>query len=111
MPTTWEPLELPDDAIRLGPVAYQWTPEGHPWHLEHDGPCHMDVVHLMVWHDCDELLGLSSVEPGARFGWRPGRVLAHQVATPEPLTLSGSILWPECCGLHGWITDGSWVPA
>lgn len=33
-----------------------------------------------------------------------------QVVQADPLTIVPSVLCPQC-GLHGWITDGKWVPA
>lgn len=83
-------------------IAYSWKcGEDH----EHTIDC------LWVWHDCSLILGPETVDPGERFGWRPGGVGAHTLVQREPLTLTASLYWPECCGLHGFVTDGKWVAA
>jgi len=68
-----------------------------------DRPC------LWVWHDCDLILGPESIAPGARFGWRPSGVAAHTLVQVEPLTITASVYWPDCCGKHGFITNGSYA--
>lgn len=102
------------DAIEAGPlVRYEWTLDEHWYHrdLGHQGDCPHDSAHLLVWHDCALVLGPDSVAPGERFGWRPSGVGLHTVTRVEPLTLVASLYWPDCCGLHGWITDGRWIDA
>lgn len=66
---------------------------------------------LMVWHDCGFVLGPESVAPGMRFGWRPSGVRAHTLVQVDPLTITASVYWPDCCGLHGFITDDVWHDA
>ena len=101
-----------DDAIEVGPlVRYEWTPRDHWYHRAHEGWCHQDAAHLLVWHDCGHVLGDDSIRPGGRYGWRASGVLNHTVTQAEPLTVVASIYWPECCGLHGFITDGRWIDA
>lgn len=101
-----------DDSVEVGPlVRYEWTLGDHWYHREHDGPCSQDSAHLLVWHDCGLILGAGADAPGERYGWRAAGVGLHTVTQVEPLTLVASLYWPECCGLHGWITDGRWVGA
>jgi hypothetical protein len=95
-------------------VRWHWTDREQfaDWHMgQHDGECPKDSSHLMVWHDCSKILGPESVAPGERFGWVASGVAAHTVTQIEPLTLVASVYWPDCCGLHGFITDGVWVGA
>lgn len=33
----------------------------------------------------------------------------HTVTQTDPLTIVASILCPDCA-VHGWVTDGRWVP-
>lgn len=109
------PQQQPKNATLIADhVAYSWTctaedgdndqglpPSGHAHTIE----C------LWVWHDCTAVLGPDTVSPGERFGWRPSGVRAHTLVHTNPLTITASLLWPECCGLHGFITDGHWVSA
>lgn len=100
--------------IEAGPlVRYEWTFGDHWYHVDlgHTEPCLADSAHLLVWHDCAKILGPGTVAPGERHGWRPAGVGLHTVTQVEPLTLVASLYWPDCCGLHGWITDGVWVSA
>lgn len=99
---TWSP-GLPKFSTDLGNgVAFSWVcgrAEQHPHSIE----C------LWVWHDCTQILGPDSVDPGARFGWRPTGVQAHTLVQVEPLTITASVYWPDCCGKHGFITNGSYA--
>lgn len=96
-------LELPKFSRDLGGgVAYSWTcgePHGHTHSIE----C------LWVWHDCGQVLGPGTVAPGERFGWRPSGHAAHTLVQIEPLTITASVIWPDCCGKHGFITNGSYA--
>lgn len=42
--------------------------------------------------------------------WMAQATSAHTFVSREPLHLEPSLLWP-CCGTHGWVHDGAWVPA
>lgn len=64
---------------------------------------------LLLWHQ----------NPTATTGQRPHLWIAvdpskHDFepittqAELEALTIRPSIGWMECCGMHGWITDGRW---
>jgi len=92
---------LPDGVDLISPnVAVNWKcGENHA----HSIGC------LWVWHDCPRVLGDDSVMPGARYGWCPSGVGAHTLVSEDPLTITASVLWPSCCGLHGFITDGRWL--
>ena len=91
------------DATKISDnVAYNWT-------------CGLDHTHsiecLYIWHDCGQILGPTTVAPGERFGWRPAGVRLHTLVQQAPLTITASVYWPDCCGLHGFIIDGVWIPA
>jgi hypothetical protein len=77
-------------------------------------------VGILVWHEDCPIHGGRPYEadcvgtvlfdiPENAVGTMAGRPKWH-VAREEPLTLTPSILRKEC-QLHGWITDGKWVPA
>lgn len=96
------------DAVDLGHgVAYSWSRCGQ-------GAQHPDQPHtidcLWVWHNCQQRLGADTVAPGDTFGWRPSGVSAHTLVSIDPLTITASVYWPECCGMHGFITDGRYHP-
>jgi hypothetical protein len=51
------------------------------------------------WHWCDH------------FGhWIAAGTANHQLPSREPLHLEPSLLW-QCCGTHGFVRDGAWIPA
>lgn len=80
-------------------IAYSWKcGEEH----QHTIDC------LWVWHYCKQVLGPTTVAPGEYFGWRPAGVGAHTLVQQAPLTITASVIWPECCGRHGFITDDVW---
>lgn len=43
--------------------------------------------------------------------WMLAGTGAHDMPARDPLTLSPSVYWPDCCGLHGFIRNGKWVAA
>lgn len=83
-------------------VAYSWTC-GHDDH-KHTIDC------LWIWHKCSaELLDPEAANLGYR-GWQPTGVGLHTLVSADPLHLEASMYWPECCGLHGFIREGRWLP-
>ncbi|TDX78735.1 hypothetical protein EDF35_1949 [Rathayibacter sp. PhB151] len=103
---SWSHARPPAEAVELGPgVAYSWQRCEAP-----DQDTHEHTINcLWVWHDCTEILGPHTVAPGDTFGWRPSGVSAHTLVQRSPLTITASAYWPDCCGLHGFITDGRWI--
>lgn len=108
---SWQ-TELPKFSTDLGNgVAYNWAcfdPEGDNDQGLNWSNHHHTIDCLMVWHDCGQTLGPETVAPGDRFGWRPTGVRAHTLVQVEPLTITASVYWPDCCGKHGFITDGAY---
>jgi hypothetical protein len=53
--------------------------------------------------------------PGCRswasLSFAPGLCTGHRLVCADPLTVEGSLLCPMGCGAHGFIRNGSWVPA
>lgn len=88
-------------------VAYQWIDCGVA-SCQALG-CPRDIKHLWVWHLCDGSALPNTPMEGWYPRWAPTGVQAHDLVQVEPLTVSPSILWPLCCGLHGYITDGHWL--
>jgi hypothetical protein len=52
-----------------------------------------------IWHWCTDT-----------DRWCAAGTRAHTLVAVDPLHLYPSLLYP-CCGLHGWIQEGKWVPA
>jgi hypothetical protein len=42
--------------------------------------------------------------------WMAQATSAHTLVSREPLHLEPSLLWP-CCGTHGFVREGVWIPA
>ena len=55
----------------------------------------------LIWHWCTER---------APAQWRLGATSKHTLVSREPLHLEPSLRWP-CCGRHGFIRAGRWIPA
>jgi hypothetical protein len=107
---------LTDDSGALAPVAYSWSrcPSQKDWigtKAEPDPEHRHSIECLWVWHDCDGLYGPRTADEfrGQRVGWGPAGVGAHTLVHRDPLTITASVYWPDCCGLHGFITDGRWL--
>ena len=109
--------KLPDHCVRISDqVAYSWFRcEDHfLGGKTHDADCAHDINHLLIWHLCDghiEVEKRGPVEEGWFPCWRAAGVSLHTLIQEHPLTITASVYWPECCGLHGFITNGEWVPA
>lgn len=98
----WAFLERKARVFPLGErVAYSWT-------CKHAAPEQHVIECLWVWHDCDLSLDPARRSVDGYAGWKPTGVAAHTLIQAEPLTIVASVYWPECCGLHGFITAGRW---
>lgn len=42
--------------------------------------------------------------------WLAAGTPRHDLRSREPLHLEPSLLW-ECCGTHGFVRGGAWIPA
>jgi hypothetical protein len=54
----------------------------------------------IVWHWCP-----------VKGHWEGAYISLHTIVSREPLTITASLYRPDCCGWHGFITDGQWVAA
>lgn len=64
----------------------------------------------MFWHWCAALEGVPDdlkVHDGC---WVAAGTSEHTLVSRDPLHLEPSLLW-RCCGLHGWVRNGTWEPA
>lgn len=68
---------------------------------------------VLVWHFCTGLIRIELTGPTDISDWYPrwipAGVRAHDFVSGNPLTISPSIYWPDCCGMHGFLTDGVWA--
>jgi hypothetical protein len=72
----------------------------------------LDKPYPYLWHWCAHTW--PNLPPGPHVHalgesrWQLTGVGAHNLVATDPLTLSPSVYWPECCGKHGFLTDGVW---
>lgn len=106
--STYTGLVPPAGAVLLGrsDIAYEWDGAAvEPY----------TIFDLLIWHDCQHRYSIAEGSApqfdGMRVGWSPTGVAKHDLVQVEPLTLGGSVYWPHCCGLHGFITEGVWHDA
>jgi hypothetical protein len=106
----WAFLEKDAEVISLGDpkVTYSWT-----CGLGND-ESHKHVIEcLWIWHDCDANLELDPSREhwsDLYVGWKPSGVGLHDLISADPLHIEASIYWPSCCGMHGFIRDGKYIP-
>lgn len=83
-------------ALRLAEGFHDGTPDGTP-------------VGVLLFHAC--AARGECVESFIPVDY-PGNVSAHhwQLVEREPITLTPSVSY-TCCGVHGFVTAGRWVPA
>jgi hypothetical protein len=66
-----------------------------------------DVLGVLLTHPCSKRDG-EVVQDFIPTGYMPSR--DWNLESRDPITMSPSIAY-ECCGLHGFIREGRWVPA
>lgn len=90
-------------ALRLSDDLYA------TWSLNNDRPT--------LWHWCTKANwiakrraeGKPDPEPETRIDdpqWAAAGSGGHGMPSRDPLTLTPSVYWPDCCGMHGFVTDG-----
>lgn len=71
-------------------------------------------IGILEWHECNSMNVTSSgvAAGGVNFENAPASVQGPRwrKLSDEPLTIQPSVLC-RTCGLHGFITNGQWVPA
>lgn len=76
-------------------IAYGWVPE-HLTALPSD-------PNPWFWHWCP-----AAANDEGR--WMAQATPDHTLVSREPLHMEPSLLWP-CCGTHGFVRNGAWIPA
>lgn len=66
-------------------------------------------VYWMLTGDGVVLLAHVCTHAGSRWIWQGTQL--HRIVSIAPLTLEPSIGWQACCGRHGFIQSGQWIPS
>lgn len=91
-PTEW--CDWWTEVHQLAPgIAYGWVPA----HLT----AAPDDPNPWWWHWCP------AIEGGR---WVCAAAPEHTLVSTDPIHMEPSLLWP-CCGTHGWVHGGQWIPA
>jgi hypothetical protein len=93
-PTEWPGLETSGLTKLTDDIYYGW--------LEHE-------TNPMFWHWCPTYAH-EPEEKTVSGGWIGAGTGAHTLVCREPLHLEPSLLW-RCCGTHGFVRGGVWIPA
>ncbi|KUN34842.1 hypothetical protein AQJ30_27630 [Streptomyces longwoodensis] len=93
-PTDWPGLETAGLTLLTDGIFYGW--------LEHE-------TNPFFWHWCPTYAGLPEKKKVSG-GWVGAGTSAHTLVSREPLHLEPSLLW-QCCGTHGFVRGGEWIPA
>lgn len=62
----------------------------------------------LLWHWCSTELWRQRGATEATPRWAPTGVAAHTLVSRDPIHLEPSVLWPGCCGKHGFLRAGRW---
>ena len=73
----------------------------------HPGWKNGDVLGVLLKHPCAKRGG-EMTEDFIPVNYMPSK--DWKLVSREPLTMEPSVAY-ECCGLHGFVRDGRWVPA
>ena len=93
-PADWPGLETAELVPLTDQIYFGW--------LEHE-------TNPVFWHRCAALEGVPD-ERTVHGPWVAAETSAHTLVSREPLHLEPSLLW-RCCGLHGFVRGGAWIPA
>lgn len=94
-PSDWPGFEMADMTKLTEDIYFGWlAKEPNP----------------MFWHWCQALEGVPQTHKVHDGCWVAAGTSAHTLVSREPLHLEPSLLW-RCCGLHGFVRDGVWIPA
>jgi hypothetical protein len=94
-PTDWPGLEMASITKLTADIYFGWlAKETNP----------------TFWHWCAALEGVPEDRKVHDGCWVAAGTSAHTLVSREPLHLEPSLLW-TCCGLHGWVRNGTWEPA
>ncbi|MDQ0992154.1 hypothetical protein [Streptomyces sp. V3I7] len=93
-PSDWPGLEMVGMTRLTDEIYYGW--------LAHE-------TNPTFWHWCPKMAALPE-ERTVHRPWVAAGTSAHTLVAREPLHLEPSLLW-QCCGTHGFVRNGAWIPA
>lgn len=77
-----------------------------------------DLKRILIWHWCTHSVWKKKAREVNYEGWskehvetevwRAAGVSGHTLISLDPLHLEPSLYWPDCCGMHGFLRNGSW---
>lgn len=94
-PSDWPGLETASMTKLTEDIYYGWL---------------ADETNPVFWHWCKPLEDVPSARRVHDGCWVATGTMAHQLVSKDPLHLEPSLLW-NCCGLHGFVRGGEWIPA
>jgi hypothetical protein len=94
-PADWPELELAGMTRLTDDIYFGW--------LAHE-------TNPIFWHWCKALEGAPEDRIVHEGRWVAAGTSAHTLVSRDPLHLEPSLLW-RCCGTHGWVRGGVWIPA
>jgi hypothetical protein len=94
-PSNWPGLEMTCMTKLTDDIYYGWIGEERT---------------PTFWHWCKALEGVPETHKVNEGCWVAAGVSHHQLVSRDPLHLEPSLLW-QCCGTHGFVRDGRWIPA
>lgn len=94
-PSDWPGMEMVGMTRLTDDIYYGW--------LAHE-------PNPMFWHWCATLAAAPPERTVHGNGWADAGTSAHTLAAKDPLHLEPSLLW-ACCGTHGFVREGKWIPA
>jgi hypothetical protein len=94
-PSNWPGLET-TELVELTPdIYYAWID---------------NTADPTFWHWCTALEDVPEDRKVFAGCWVAAGTQHHELVSREPLHLEPSLLW-RCCGLHGFVRNGTWIPA
>lgn len=93
-PSDWPGLEMTGMTRLTDEIYYGWLAR---------------EANLMFWHWCSARADVPE-ERTVHGPWVAAGTSAHTLVSREPLHLEPSLLW-RCCGTHGFVREGEWIPA
>lgn len=94
-PSAWPGLEMTGVTRLTDDIYYGWLAE---------------ETTPTFWHWCRALEDVPDERKVHKGCWAPAGTSAHTLVSRDPLHLEPSLLW-QCCGLHGFVRGGAWIPA
>lgn len=93
-PADWPGMEMTGMTKLTDDIYFGWERETNP----------------TFWHWCKSLEDVPADRKVHEGCWVAAGTGAHTLVSRDPLHLEPSLLW-SCCGMHGFVRNGQWIPA